>query len=175
MHLGVAEWVVLALIDQRATHGFAVAALTARDGELGRIWHLPRPVVYRALGRLHEAGMVAPSESESGPGPQRTPYSATAQGHRAVLDWLEQPVDHVRELRSHFLLKLALHERRGTEPTELVARQRAVLVPIAEALAAERSASSGFDGLLLAWRAAATGAALTFLEEMGDRRPARPT
>ena len=69
-----------------------------------------------------------------------------------MLDWLDTPVAHVRELRSHLLLKLALHERRGTEPTALVSRQRAVLIRIAQALNAERSASSGFDGLLLAWR-----------------------
>src|SRR3954468_19041632 len=80
MRLGLAEQAVLAVLAERPAHGFAVAALTAKDGELGRVWHIPRPVVYRALGRLAEAGLVDAGDAESGPGPQRTPYAVTAAG-----------------------------------------------------------------------------------------------
>ena len=150
-----------------------VATLTARDGALGRIWHIPRPVVYRALGRLEEAALVAPSAAESGPGPRRTPYSTTAAGHRELRAWLDAPVRHVRELRSQFLLKLALHERRGTSSADLVARQREVLDSIVHTLAAERRASSGFDDILIAWRSSTATAALAFLDELAAREPPR--
>ena len=169
MDLGLAEWVVLAVVDEHPTHGFAVATLTGRDGELGRVWRIPRPVVYRALSRLTEAGLVAPSGVESGPGPQRTPFVTTARGHDDVDRWLEAPVSHVRDLRSQFLLKLALHDRRGSDPRGLIARQRAMLVPIAEALTEDRSTSSGFDDVLLAWRQSTTSAVLMFLDGLTDR------
>ena len=49
--LPLAENTVLALLSERPAHGFAIARLTAPEGELGRIWHIPRPVVYRSIGR----------------------------------------------------------------------------------------------------------------------------
>ena len=50
--IALAERTVLVLLSQRPAHGFAVSQLTAPDGELGRIWRIPRPIVYRAIGRL---------------------------------------------------------------------------------------------------------------------------
>src|SRR5689334_12488412 len=166
MRLGLAEQAVLAVLAERPAHGFAVAALTAKDGELGRVWHIPRPVVYRALGRLAEAGLVDAGDAESGPGPQRTPYAVTAAGRAEARRWLSAPVAHVRDLRSEFLLKLALLDRAGGDPAELVAGQRAALVPIAAALAAERAAGTGFDDVLLAWRESTTAAAIAFLDSI---------
>jgi PadR family transcriptional regulator AphA len=164
--LSLAEWTVLALISERPTHGFAIAQLTAPDGELGRIWHIPRPVVYRAIGRLEEAGLVAPQAVEPGRGPQRTIYSATPSGRRAVADWLDTPVQHVREVRSQLLIKLALLDRAGTDPIGLLQRQKAILQPIVSAISAERPERKGFDATLLAWRRASAAAALSFLDDI---------
>ena len=75
--------------------------------------------------------------------------------------------------RSQFSLKLALHERRGNDTTKLVERQRAALRPIAEAVAAQQAHSSGFDGVLLAWRAATATAALSFLDQLPERSGAQ--
>jgi DNA-binding PadR family transcriptional regulator len=55
------EWTVPAVLREGPAHGFAIAALTAPQAELGRVWQLPRPVVYRALSRLAEAGLIAPA------------------------------------------------------------------------------------------------------------------
>ena len=164
--LSLAEWTVLALICERPTHGFAIAQLTAPDGELGRIWHIPRPIVYRAIGRLEEADLVAPQAVEPGRGPQRTIYSATPSGHKVVADWLDTPVQHVREVRSQLLIKLALLDRAGTDPSGLLKRQKAILQPIVSAISAERPAGKGFDATLLAWRRASAAAALNFLDDI---------
>jgi DNA-binding PadR family transcriptional regulator len=164
--LSLPEWTVLAVVNERPTHGFAIAQLTAPQGELGRIWQIPRPVIYRAIGRLLDAGLLAPGAVESGRGPQRTLYSVTPAGREAVQRWLDTPVAHIREVRSHLLLKLALLDRAGGDPSGLLERQRAVLEPIAEAVKAERPGSHGFDSTLLAWRRATTAATLSFLEDL---------
>lgn len=52
MDWALPEWTVLALRREEPRHGFAIATLTAPDGALGRVWQVPRPVIYRALGRL---------------------------------------------------------------------------------------------------------------------------
>jgi PadR family transcriptional regulator AphA len=161
------EWTVLAVLREQPRHGFAIAVLTARGGDLGRVWQIPRPVVYRALGRLHDAGQVRPTLVESGPGPQRTLYEVTDEGRAAVDEWLLEPIEHVRDLRSQLLMKLALLDRRRLDPTELLARQRAVLEPIVAAVAAERDRCAGFDSVLLTWRHSTAGAALQFLDDVG--------
>ena len=164
--LSLAEWTVLALISEHATHGFAISRLTAPGGELGRIWHIPRPVIYRAIGRLEEAGLVTPQAVEPGHGPQRTIYSATPPGRKAAMDWLDTPVQHVRDVRSQLLIKLALLDRAGADPTGLLRRQRAILQPIASAIATERLQRKGFDATLFAWRRATAAAALSLLDDI---------
>jgi DNA-binding PadR family transcriptional regulator len=164
--MALPEWTVLVLLSQRPAHGFAVSQLTAPDGELGRIWRIPRPVIYRAIGRLLEAGLITPESVEPGLGPQRTIYTVTAPGRQAAEHWLAMPVEHIRDIRSHLLLKLALLHRAGDDPTDLLERQRAALDPIARAMDVQQAELDGFDAILLAWRRATAAAALGFLDDI---------
>lgn len=164
--LGLAEWTVLALVCERPVHGFAIAALTAADGELGRVWQIPRPVVYRAIGRLVDAGLIGAEAVEAAGGPPRTLYAASPDGRERVEEWLAAPVPHVRDLRAEFLLKLAVLDRRGADASALVAAQRAVLEPIVAALRAEQDDADRFDRTLVAWRRVSAEAALAFLDEV---------
>ena len=168
--MSLPEWLVLAILRQHPAHGFAVAQLTATDGELGRVWQIPKAVVYRAIGRLLDADLIAPEGTEPGQGPQRTVYTATQAGLAAAARWLRTPVEHVRDIRSHLLIKLALLDRTGDDPAGLLDAQRAVLEPIAAAIEARHAASDGFDATLLAWRRATAVAALDFIDRI---RPAR--
>jgi DNA-binding PadR family transcriptional regulator len=164
--LSLPEWTVLAVVSEGPTHGFAIAQLTAPGGELGRIWQIPRPVIYRSIGRLLDLGLLTPEAVESGRGPRRTLYSVTPRGRAAVARWLDTPVRHIREVRSHLLLKLALLDRAGGDPTGLLERQKAILEPIAEAINTETPGTQRFDATLLAWRRATTAATLNFLDDL---------
>ncbi|HEY7430988.1 MAG TPA: PadR family transcriptional regulator [Streptosporangiaceae bacterium] len=166
--ISLAELTVLAVLSERPAHGFAIARLTAPGGELGRIWHIPRPVIYRAIGRLLEAGLIAPDTVESGRGPQRTLFAATPAGERTAAEWLDTPVEHVRDVRTHLLLKLALLDRADRDPTDLLWRQKATLEPIAAAIRAEQPGRDGFDATLLAWRRATTAATMSFLDDITE-------
>src|SRR5258705_3451925 len=53
----------------------------------------PRPVVYRSLSRLLDAGLITRAAVESGRAPQRTIYTVTAPRRRAAARWLDTPVD----------------------------------------------------------------------------------
>jgi PadR family transcriptional regulator AphA len=170
--MALPEWTVLVLLSQRSAHGFAVSQLTAPDGELGRIWRIPRPVVYRAMSRLVEAGFITPASVEPGLGPQRTIYTVTPEGRRAAEQWLSTPVEHVRDIRSYLLVKLALLYRAGDDPADLLARQRATLDPIARAMQAQQAELDGFDAILMAWRRATAAAALGFLDEITPKTEA---
>jgi DNA-binding PadR family transcriptional regulator len=162
--MSLPEWLVLAILSQQQAHGFAVAQLTASGGHLGRVWQIPKAVVYRAIGRLLEAGLIVPEGTEPGLGPQRTVYAATEDGRAAAQRWLHEPVEHVRDIRSELLLKLALLDRAGEDPAGLLRVQRAVLEPLVGAIESRRASSQGFDATLLAWRRATAIAALDFID-----------
>jgi PadR family transcriptional regulator AphA len=172
--MSLPEWLVLTMLSQQSAHGFAVAQLTAADGELGRVWQIPKAVVYRAIGRLLAAGLIAPEGTERGLGPQRTVYTATDAGRDAANRWLRAPVEHVRQIRSELLLKLALLDRAGENPAALLQAQRAALEPILAAIETRRGRSTGFDATLLAWRRANAVAALDFLDTITPAEPRYP-
>jgi DNA-binding PadR family transcriptional regulator len=172
--MALPEWLVLAILSQQPAHGFAVAQLTASGGELGRVWQVPKAVIYRAIGRLLDAGLIVPEFTEAGLGPQRTVYAATDGGRAAAARWFLAPVEHVREIRSGLLLKLALLDRAGEDPASLLRAQRAVLEPLVGAIESRRAGSQGFDATLLAWRRANAVAALEFLDMIEPAESRQP-
>jgi DNA-binding PadR family transcriptional regulator len=129
-------------------------------------------VIYCAIGRLVDADLIRTDAVEPGNGPQRTRYRASAAGRRAVTRWLTTSVQHVRDLRSHLLMKLALLDRLAENPAPLLARQRAALEPITEGLT-HAEPDDDFDRVLLAWRRASAAAAIAFLDDITPRRSAR--
>ena len=88
LSLSLAERTVLAILSERPVHGFAIARLTEPEGELGRIWQIPRPVIYRSITRLLDAGLLTQDGVEACRGPQRTRYAVTPEGRRlAASGW----------------------------------------------------------------------------------------
>jgi DNA-binding PadR family transcriptional regulator len=171
--LSAAEWVVLCLVSEKPTHSFAVASLLAKDGSLGQVWHVQKAVVYRAAERLVQLGLItAAGKQPSNLGPARTQLAATSKGDQAARDWLRQAVTHPRDVRSELLVKLALLDRVDSDPRDLLQEQRAQLAPIADALAAETSAATGFDHTLALWRHESVSATLRFLDALLATEPA---
>lgn len=159
------EWAVLGLIAERPRHGFAVRKALGPDGEIGRVWSLPGPLVYRALTTLQAKGLAEVVGAErSDVGPQRTLLTATEAGRDALLAWLWEPVEHLRDFRSLFMLKLALLDRAGEAPGALLAAQRERVEPIVAALEEQARTSAGFDRTLATWRLESARAAVRFLD-----------
>jgi DNA-binding PadR family transcriptional regulator len=165
--LSLAEWVVLCLVSEKPTHSFAIASLLAKDGALGQVWHVPKAVAYRSAARLVQLGLITAAEKQpSHLGPARSQLEVTAKGEQAARDWLRQPVTHPRDIRSELLVKLALLGRVNSDPGDLLQRQRAQLVPIADALAAEAYAATEFDHMLALWRHESVSATLRFVDDL---------
>jgi PadR family transcriptional regulator AphA len=172
-NLSLTEWTVLALMGEQPSHGFAVGRQLEAGTDLGRVFTVHRPLVYRALDRLVAAGLVKADHTEPGvAGPDRTIYALTSQGRRALSAWLETPVEHVRDLRIELLVKLRLIARAGGDPRRLVHAQRAALGETLEALAQLPTGSDEVD----LWRhhnAQAAAAFLAHLEHVHTRMSPR--
>lgn len=150
--LSIADWVVLGLVAEGPTHGWPIVRALRVDGPVGRVFTVPRPVVYRSLTTLTERGCIEEcGEETKSKGPQRTIFRATRRGRAALDKWLETPVEHVRDVRTEFLVKLAILDRAGESSRTLVARQIEHLDPLVRAVSA-RDEGEGFDLVLTRWR-----------------------
>ena len=124
------EYCVLALLVEAPRHGWGLATVLARDGEIGSIWSMARPLVYTSLRRLEAEGAIETSGIERGDrGPHRVVFKATPKGEKLAREWLQLPVEHVRDIRSLFLVKVVLAQRLGFDAEPLLLGQRALMVP----------------------------------------------
>ncbi|HZO96306.1 MAG TPA: PadR family transcriptional regulator [Gaiellaceae bacterium] len=164
-NLAPGEWAVLALLAERPAHGWALAAELGPGGELGSVWSLGRPLVYRSIEILADRGLIEPAGHEPGErGPNRTIFRATDAGRAALAQWLSEPVEHVREVRSLLLLKLIVAERAGFDPAPMLAAQHETVAAALRSLEARASASAGSEAILLRFRLESTRAVLRFVE-----------
>jgi PadR family transcriptional regulator AphA len=158
--LSLAEQVCLALIAEGVSHGWAIGTLLAPGGELGRVWSLSRPLSYRAVEALVEKGMVTRRAQKTGPGRDRVLLTTTAKGRRATRRWLDTPVEHIRDIRTELLIKLALRQRAGLETGTLLAAQQKAIEPTIDALITATES----DGFVDLWRRENARAVRRFLE-----------
>ena len=171
--LSLSEWLVLCLVCEQPRHGFAIARLLEAEGSLGKVWRVPKPVIYRALQRLEQLGLVRTAEQQAtSQGPVRSLIDATPAGRQAASEWLSRPVSHNRDVRSELLVKLALLDRAGTDPQPLLVAQREHLAPLADALHARLDEAAGFDRTLVLWRYETVSATIRFLDSLRVRTPA---
>ncbi len=168
--LSLAEWLVLCLVCEQPTHGFSIARLLGTDGSLGQVWRVPKPVIYRALQRLEQLGMVRTTEQQvSSQGPVRSLIDATGDGRDAAAAWLTRPVGHTRDVRSELLVKLALLDRARQDPQPLIRAQRERLVPVADALRDRLVTVAGFERTLALWRFETVSATVRFLDALSTQ------
>jgi tRNA (adenine37-N6)-methyltransferase len=169
------EWAVVGLLREEPVHGWDVARSLAPDGDVGRIWAVSRPLVYRAISVLRELGYVEDrGTSPSSSGPERVLLAPTARGRTAFRRWLGRPVEHVRDLRSELLLKLLFLERAGLDRVPLLRAQLAELERGEHGLVGRVSASEGFDRTVAVWRLTSARAARAFVEALLDARAEEP-
>jgi len=155
--------VCLALVAQGLEHGWAVGSVLARNGELGRIWTVSRPLVYRAIDLLVADGELRRRGTAAGAGRPRSLLAVTASGRRADAVWIDEPVAHLRDVRTELLLKLELRRRRVLPQRDFLDRQSERLAPVIDAV--NRSTNDDFVGR---WRVEQAAAVERFLVSARD-------
>jgi PadR family transcriptional regulator AphA len=165
------EWAVLALLCERPTHGYAIAAAMAPDGDIGTIWSLGQPLTYRALSVLQQLELIELSAVKPGDrAPSKRELKATTRARRMVRRWLETPDPHVRDLRSGLLLKLHFLHRTGRSALPLLSAQHELLTATTAALEERvQETTDESEALVVRWRLTMAAAALQFVEEALER------
>lgn len=167
------ELSILALLMERPGHGWRLSEILEPAGEVGAIWSVARPLVYTSLRRLESEGFIETAGLERGRrGPHRVNYAPTRKGRAAVRAWLAEPVEHVRDMRSLFLLKVVLSQRLGRDLEPLLVAQRALLVPFMAWLEAQLDdvdpVTEPADEAVLYFRLATARTTVAFIDHLLD-------
>jgi len=121
----------------------------------------------RSRSFVEQLGLITASEKQpSSLGPARAELQATPEGRQAAEEWLRRPVCHPRDIRSELLVKVALLDRVGADPRDLLRAQRGQLAPVADGLAGQLRTATGFDHILALWRHESVCATLRFLDAL---------
>jgi tRNA-Thr(GGU) m(6)t(6)A37 methyltransferase TsaA len=169
------EWAVLGLLCDEPAHGWNIARAFAPEGEIGQVWTVSRPLVYRAITVLRDLGYIEDRGSvPSAAGPHRTLLGPTGRGRQAARRWLSRPTAHVRDLRSELMVKLLLLHRAEKDEVPLLQAQLAILERGEHALVCRVAESGGFERTVAVWRLSAGRAARAFIEALLDQRTGNP-
>src|SRR4029079_16632136 len=107
--LSLTDWAVLGIVAEAPTHGFAIARALSATGDVGQVWTVARPLVYRSLTTLADRGLIEErGETQSGHGPTRTMVRATRAGRAALVRWLDKAGEHAREGRNAALMNITV-------------------------------------------------------------------
>lgn len=165
--LSLADGVCLAIVataDGPPMHGWQLVRMLAPDGDIGRIWTLSRPLTYRSLDTLEQLGYLRRDRSDATT--RRQPLIVTAAGHRAARHWLDTPVQHIRDLRTAFLVKCDLRQRTGLSITDFARRQQ---LQLDSAFAAVLDAEPNPNDIPAMWRFHNASAARAVLNDLATR------
>jgi DNA-binding PadR family transcriptional regulator len=121
------RYVLLGLLFAEPSYGYDLSRHFAPGTALRDVVYLGSSHLYAQLARLEREGSLAGEQQDSGKWPQKRVFRLTAAGKEAVLEWMDSPVHHPREMRIEFPLKLLVARR--IDPVRAVAlidRQRQV-------------------------------------------------
>jgi PadR family transcriptional regulator AphA len=151
----------LALIRNGCDHGYVIAQRFLPDADVGQIYTLSRPAVYRELQYLERVGWVLSSEARGNRGQKMRTLRLSKRGAQVSDKWLTSPVSHIRDVRTEFLAKVVLLQESGDDVTALIQKQRTFFQHTFDALLRERD-----NSVVALWRREQVRAVSRFLDEL---------
>lgn len=97
---------LLGFFIEKPNYGYEVYKYLSNETTLFKIWHLKRSQFYSFLERLFSEKYLSHEIVEGQQYPDRRIFSLTPIGLQTLKDWMVTPVEHGREMRQDFLVKL---------------------------------------------------------------------
>jgi len=161
-----AEYPVLGILTLGEAHGYDICRRLQKG--IGPIWTLGKSQVYALLSRLERDGLVAHERMGQENLPARNMFRITPTGEEVFREWVDAPVNHVRDMRLEFLTKLWF--ARQTDPDHertLIEQQLAVCGEKVKRLEdLEASCSTEIESRSIGFRLTIVRTAISWLEEL---------
>jgi PadR family transcriptional regulator AphA len=98
------EFIILGSLLPGSKHGYEIMQFLS--SALEPACRVSTSQLYLILKRLELAGMVHSSLESQKTRPSKRVYGLTNQGKEVFVQWLQTPVEHVRDFRTEFLTKM---------------------------------------------------------------------
>ena len=85
------EHAILVCLSEQDLSGYDLAKQF--DTSIGFFWHASHPQIYRELRKLKEKGLLVSSDHSQIGKPNKTVYSLTEAGRKALFSWSQQTVE----------------------------------------------------------------------------------
>jgi len=109
------HYAMLGLLRDQPAHGYQLQHAFGVGGDLNAIVPVEQPTLYAALKELARRRLIEGREAREGLRPPKVVYALTADGRRALIEWLREPVARMRQVRLDFLLKVYFNRARGKQ------------------------------------------------------------
>jgi PadR family transcriptional regulator, regulatory protein AphA len=121
------ELALLGFLNERPMYGYEILQCMADPGGLGHVWHVKQSQFYAFLGKLEDEGFIYSELQLQENRPPRKIFHLTPAGTQVFLDWVHSPVEHSRDMRLDFLVKLYFIRKEGNAALQqLIQKQRVV-------------------------------------------------
>jgi DNA-binding PadR family transcriptional regulator len=159
------EYAILGFLMNQERHGYEIYQYFS--SRLGPVWYSGRSQVYALLNRLETAGRLVSTRQEQDFRPAKKIYSITDKGRKTFQDWLQKPVEKIRDLRIEFLAKLFfIKELRLAGMPELIEKQIQICKEQLDSLCKQDEiVADEFRRLVLGFRIGQIGAILAWLQK----------
>lgn len=139
------EYVILGALMSGSRHGYEIMQFLG--SALEATWRVSTSQLYVLLKRLKQEGLLESQPESQESRPSKRVFNLTGAGRRAFLDWLDAPVEHVRDFRMEFLCKMFFFNYLSLPGAkDLVEKQIQVLEEILGQI--QRSPTEGEDGFM---------------------------
>lgn len=163
-----AEHALLGLLAQStgSRHGYDLAREFQAGSELGEIIRLEPGMLYHHLKKLERAGWVTSTQELVERRPARFVYALTPAGQQELDRWMTEPVEHTREIRLAFLVKLYLARHADPDLADRLVRQQIATLEEIESAHQPKANRGDFSSSVRELRLAQTGTALAWLRSL---------
>jgi PadR family transcriptional regulator, regulatory protein AphA len=118
---------LLGFLYEKPMYGYEIHQRISDPAGLGQVWDLKQSQLYAQMAKMEEDGLVSTEIITQEARPPRKFFLLTPTGTQVYQEWLHSPVDHSRDMRLDFLVKLYFVQKEGPEAVRsLVERQREV-------------------------------------------------
>ena len=119
------ELALLGFLNEQPMYGYEIHQRMSDPSGLGQVWQLKQSQLYALMGKLEEEGFLSSELQMQETRPARKVFQLTPTGSQVFLNWLHSPVEHSRDMRLDFLVKVYFLRGQGNEAlNKLIQKQR---------------------------------------------------
>jgi PadR family transcriptional regulator, regulatory protein AphA len=158
------EYVVLGALMSGAKHGYEIMQFLS--SALEDTWRLGTSQLYLLLKRLEKRGYLESFAENQESRPPKRIFRLTPEGSRVFLEWLRDPVEHVRDFRMEFLSKMFFFYTLSLPGAkDLLKKQIRVMEERLEKIRKRKDKQTGFSRLVYGFKAKNVESLLSWLAQ----------